>query len=77
MSRPLLPPDRVLPHPERCDPARPDYAEIVRRHAAAIATGTPWYLDPRTGYQVWTAQTLWERGECCDTGCRHCPYLER
>ena len=20
---------------------------------------------------------LWERGECCDSGCRHCPYLAR
>ncbi len=72
-----LPAALVLPHPSRCDPGRADYGEILARHAAAIAAGVDAYVDPATGYQVWTAQYLWDRGFCCDTGCRHCPYLKR
>jgi Family of unknown function (DUF5522) len=43
-------------------------------HAEAIARGEPSYLDALTGYVVFTAATLLERGECCGSGCRHCPY---
>jgi hypothetical protein len=71
-------PDRlVIPHPDRCRPGDPGYDEILRRHAAALAGGEPTYVDPATGYSVFTARFLWERGVCCETGCRHCPYLTR
>lgn len=39
--------------------------------------GTFGYKDPATGLLVFTAGYLWERGYCCDTGCRHCPYVGR
>jgi hypothetical protein len=45
-------------------------------HAAATLRGDPDYLDPVTGYVVLTAVTLLARGECCGSGCRHCPYPE-
>ncbi len=32
------------------------------------------YIDPASGYTVFTALALAERGECCGSGCRHCPY---
>ena len=48
--------------------------EIVRAHEAAIAAGEPGYLDPETGYFVFTSATLLANGECCKSGCRHCPY---
>ena len=32
------------------------------------------YLDPNTGFQVFTALGLKARGRCCGAGCRHCPY---
>jgi hypothetical protein len=44
-------------------------------HAAAVAEGRPTYRDPATGWQVFTAAYLADRGTCCDTGCRHCPYV--
>ena len=44
-------------------------------HAAAVAAGRDTYRDPATGFQVLTAAFLIERGTCCDSGCRHCPYL--
>jgi len=36
--------------------------------------GEPGYADPTTGYFVFTAAHLATR-ECCECGCRHCPYL--
>jgi len=47
---------------------------LQRAHAAAVAAGEPTYVDPATGYLVLTAAALLERGECCASGCRHCPY---
>jgi hypothetical protein len=43
-------------------------------HDRAVEAGEPSYLDPDTGFFVFTAVTLAERGECCGSGCRHCPY---
>jgi len=76
-KRSSLPPELVTPHPGRCDPRRPDYAEIRARHAAALEAGEPTYIDPATGFQAWTAAALWEMGFCCESGCRHCPYVKR
>jgi hypothetical protein len=52
----------------------PRRAEALARHADAMREGAPGYLDPATGLFVLTAQYLADRGICCDTGCRHCPY---
>jgi len=43
-------------------------------HDAAVRAGEPRYIDPDTGYQVFTQATLEARGRCCGSGCRHCPY---
>jgi hypothetical protein len=32
------------------------------------------YIDPVTGFMVFTARYLARRGFCCGNGCRHCPY---
>jgi Family of unknown function (DUF5522) len=68
--------DRALdePHPDRLAPDHPARAAILAAHAAAMAADEPLYLDPDTGLLVMTAAYLVERGVCCDTGCRHCPY---
>ena len=42
-----------------------------------MAEGHDLYEDPVTGLWAMTALGLWERNYCCDTGCRHCPYVER
>jgi hypothetical protein len=68
--------DRIAePHPERLDPQHPRYAEILAAHGAAVSAGEPGYVDPVTGYFVFTAAELLERGTCCDSGCRHCPFV--
>ena len=62
------------PHPSRLAPDHPHRAAILAAHAAALAAGEPGYLDPASGLFVMTAGYLAERGTCCDSGCRHCPY---
>lgn len=55
---------------------------LCRRCLAAVAAGPEappepgrdFYLDP-DGRCVLTAQFLLRRGECCGSGCRHCPWL--
>jgi hypothetical protein len=46
----------------------------MARHAAAVERGELTYRDPITGYTVFTSRFLADRGYCCDSGCRHCPY---
>jgi hypothetical protein len=72
-----LPEELLTPHPERLLRTRRDYALILERHAAAVAANRESYVDPATGHQVFTARVLWERGYCCDLGCRHCPWIPR
>lgn len=64
------------PHPLRLHPDDPARAQILSAHAAALRAGEPGYTDPVTGLFVFTAASLVARGTCCDSGCRHCPYLE-
>jgi hypothetical protein len=75
-SRPLS--DRPLsePHPSRLAPGHPHRAEILAAHAEAMARGDSGYIDPDSGLFVLTAAFLAQRGTCCDSGCRHCPFLD-
>lgn len=66
-----------MPHPERLSRADPRYDRILACHEAALDAGEGGYTDPRTGLFVMTAATLWARGTCCSSGCRHCPYVVR
>ena len=49
-------------------------AAITAAHDAAVAAGEPGYPDPETGFFVFTSAALAAKGECCESGCRHCPY---
>lgn len=49
-------------------------AKVAAAHALATERGEATYRDPVTGYDVMTAATLLARGQCCGSGCRHCPY---
>ena len=43
-------------------------------HDRAVALGLRHYVDPETGYWVFTAIQLKDKGACCGQGCRHCPW---
>jgi len=64
-----------VPHPSRLSERDPGRSAILAAHHAAMIAGDPGYLDPTTGLFVFTAAYLAERGTCCDSGCRHCPYV--
>ncbi|HWE56334.1 MAG TPA: DUF5522 domain-containing protein [Acidimicrobiales bacterium] len=72
-----LPPARLVPHPERLPPGRPDYVAVMEAHHRALLAGDAGYVDPATGLFALTARTLWDKGSCCQSGCRHCPWVER
>lgn len=43
-------------------------------HEAACQQGESFYIDPDSGFQVFSAYGLNLRERCCGSGCRHCPY---
>ena len=51
--------------------------EALRRHRRACQNDEAGYEDPETGLFVLTSVYLREsQGECCGSGCRHCPWPE-
>jgi len=63
------------PHPARLSPKHPKFAEVMSAHGDAVRAGVPSYRDPVSGLMVFTAAFLAERARCCESGCRHCPYV--
>jgi iron complex transport system substrate-binding protein len=57
-----------------CYTSRQGARSIAELHARACARRLPTYVDPATGYDVFTAEFMRQRGYCCGSGCRHCPY---
>ena len=68
--------DRSLevPSTRRFAATHPQYSEVLGRHRTAIEAGEPGYRDPVSGFFVFTAKFLADRGYCCNSGCRHCPF---
>jgi hypothetical protein len=48
--------------------------DIEDLHQAALAQGKNSYIDPSTGFTVFTELLQLKRGTCCGNKCRHCPY---
>ncbi|XP_029110829.1 uncharacterized protein C1orf53-like isoform X2 [Scleropages formosus] len=48
--------------------------DIARLHREACEAKAEMYTDPVTGYKVFTEFAHLQRGKCCGSGCRHCPY---
>lgn len=48
--------------------------DLEALHAAAVERGERSYRDPRSGLLVMTSLAHLDRGYCCESGCRHCPY---
>ncbi|XP_046712729.1 uncharacterized protein C1orf53 homolog isoform X1 [Silurus meridionalis] len=47
---------------------------IYNLHKDACEAGKTTYTDPVSGYMVFTEVAHKERGRCCGSACRHCPY---
>ena len=62
--------------PTRLNANNPRFDEIMNLHNRAIEHGNPSYRDPATGLTVMTGRFLADRGYCCLSGCRHCPFVQ-
>lgn len=69
-----LRPDWRTPKADRLAPDHPHRAQLLAEHDNALAHDDPGYVDPRSGWWVFTAAHLADAGTCCENGCRHCPY---
>ncbi|MGE5085657.1 MAG: DUF5522 domain-containing protein [Bacillota bacterium] len=47
---------------------------IEKLHNEACEKGEMTYQDPFTDYVVFTKLSHLQRGYCCQSGCRHCPW---
>jgi hypothetical protein len=63
------------PHPSRLAPDHPHRERILAAHQKALDAGQFSYIDPVSGLYVFTAAAHVARGYCCESGCRHCPYV--
>ncbi|XP_034555984.1 uncharacterized protein C1orf53 homolog [Notolabrus celidotus] len=48
--------------------------DIHRAHTEACEAKKQMYVDPSSGYKVFTEYAHLQRGKCCGSACRHCPY---
>ena len=48
--------------------------DIEDLHLSALLQQERTYIDPETGFTVFTELTHLKRGTCCGNQCRHCPY---
>ncbi|KAE9412268.1 hypothetical protein Angca_003805, partial [Angiostrongylus cantonensis] len=51
-----------------------DERTIYMAHLKAVEQRKLTYKDPFTGYVVFTVCHHLYKGNCCGSGCRHCPY---
>lgn len=56
------------------DLAKVESCSYYKCHDDACKKGELTYIDPKTGYTVFTELAHKSRGKCCGSGCRHCPY---
>ena len=59
---------------EAVAPMVPDAEDFHTLHEQACQRMEESYIDPSTGYSVFTEVAHRKRGKCCGSGCRHCPY---
>jgi len=69
---PLPPINAVVDEPNEKERGLPPH--VAEAHAIAVKGGNETYTDPDTGLTVFTRQAHLNRGRCCGSHCRHCPY---
>jgi hypothetical protein len=75
VASPRAPRPLTEPHPTRLPLDHPARDRILAAHAEALDAGDAGYADPVTELFVFTAAYLADRGTCCGSGCRHCPFV--
>lgn len=62
--------------PSTADKLKSNRAKTSLLHREACKRRLDTYIDPESGYEVFTAHHLRTR-DCCGSGCRHCPWGHR
>ena len=50
--------------------------ETKKLHEEAIKNNKNFYIEPGTGFMIWTKDFLLKREFCCENDCKHCPYIK-
>lgn len=67
----------ILPNPSRFNYRRKDAYVVLRAFIEAVSNGSGLYRDPFSKYHTMTPLFHMNRGFCCKSVCRHCPFLTR
>ncbi|XP_067846737.1 uncharacterized protein C1orf53 homolog [Heptranchias perlo] len=62
------------PEPRKAAELTTREQEIAHSHQQACKASQQTYVDPESGYLVFTRLAHLQRGKCCGSACRHCPY---
>ena len=57
-----------------CNSVKAEIVDIEDLHKKAVLQKSNTYIDPKTGFTVFTEYAHLKRGKCCGNVCRHCPY---
>eukprot|EP00746_Dinoflagellata_sp_MGD_P023716 gnl/MRDRNA2_/MRDRNA2_155652_c0_seq1.p1 gnl/MRDRNA2_/MRDRNA2_155652_c0~~gnl/MRDRNA2_/MRDRNA2_155652_c0_seq1.p1 ORF type:complete len:133 (-),score=13.97 gnl/MRDRNA2_/MRDRNA2_155652_c0_seq1:8-379(-) len=64
---------KALSHIQRLAPEKHAVATWAMLHRMANIYSRDQYIDPATGYSVFTSNFL-KKQKCCGYSCRHCPH---
>ncbi|XP_077391391.1 uncharacterized protein C1orf53 homolog [Festucalex cinctus] len=67
-------PGRTEPQQARRTQLTEEELLIHKFHTEACQAKKQTYVDPSSGYKVFTEYAHLQRGKCCGSACRHCPY---
>ncbi|KAG7338972.1 cobalamin adenosyltransferase [Nitzschia inconspicua] len=63
-----------IPIQTTATPVPPTVPDVEDLHIQALQQQQTSYVDPTTGFTVFTELLHLKRGTCCGNQCRHCPY---
>lgn len=72
----LYPLEIIFPLAARFDYLTESAVDDLFAHLRACESGRPSYTTKSSKWSILTASFLENRGDCCLTGCRHCPFGE-
>ncbi len=70
-------PRAFVPSAKRFNYTDPNAQARLELYLESLEAGSDFYFDVPSGFLVMTALKHIKRGFCCNSGCRHCPYIER
>jgi cob(I)alamin adenosyltransferase len=68
-------PSLYLASSTSCKPSPSTFTQDIEDlHELALKSKSTTYIDPKTGFTVFTEYAHLKKGKCCGFQCRHCPY---